>query len=323
MKGGSVKRQLQIIMMVIVSVCLLSPMSGWGATLFTENFDGPVIQDVYPGQGHWYDGSSCAISSTEHMAGTGSFECHFSKGSTACDGGVPRRHSFTPSNQVYISYWIKHSSSWMGSGTYYHPHMIYLLTNQNGEWDGLSYDRLTAYVEEVQGYPTMILQDGQNIDETKIGVDLTKVTENRSIADCNGIQPGIGISSSGCYPAGSVHWNGITWKAATPYFFDSTKTSWHHVEAYFQLNTISNGIGQPDGIVRYWYDGQLVIDHTNVIIRTGKNANMQFNQFILAPYIGDGSPADQTFWIDNLTVATSRSATTVSPPSAPSNLRFN
>jgi len=33
---------------------------------------------------------------------------------------------------------------------------------------------------------------------------------------------------------------------------------------------------------------------------------MRFNQFIIAPYIGDGSPVDQTMWVDNLTVATSR-----------------
>ena len=33
---------------------------------------------------------------------------------------------------------------------------------------------------------------------------------------------------------------------------------------------------------------------------------MQFNQFLLTPYIGDGSPVDQYMWVDDLVVATSR-----------------
>ena len=33
---------------------------------------------------------------------------------------------------------------------------------------------------------------------------------------------------------------------------------------------------------------------------------MRLNQFLIAPYIGDGSPVAQTMWVDNLTVATDR-----------------
>jgi len=31
---------------------------------------------------------------------------------------------------------------------------------------------------------------------------------------------------------------------------------------------------------------------------------MKFNQFLLAPYIGNGSPEEQTMWIDDLTIST-------------------
>jgi hypothetical protein len=34
----------------------------------------------------------------------------------------------------------------------------------------------------------------------------------------------------------------------------------------------------------------------------------------MAPYIGDGSPVDQRFWIDDLTVATSRPAVPLPAP---------
>jgi len=133
---------------------------------------------------------------------------------------------------------------------------------------------------------------------------------DRSVSGCNGVPSNIGYDHVECYLSGSVHWNGMDWKGPSPYFFGTTppnnKSDWHFVEAYFKLNSISGGTGQPDGIVQYWYDGSLIIDHSNVILRTGLHPNMKFNQFILAPYIGDGSPADQTFWIDNLSVATFR-----------------
>jgi hypothetical protein len=77
--------------------------------------------------------------------------------------------------------------------------------------------------------------------------------------------------------------------------------------------------------MRYWFDGNLVIDHSSVVLRTGAHPTMKFNQLFLGPYIGDGSPVDQTFWIDDLIVATARPA--VPPagavlPSAPTNLRI-
>ena len=58
----------------------------------------------------------------------------------------------------------------------------------------------------------------------------------------------------------------------------------------FQLNTIQGGKGMADGVAQYWRDGQLMIDHHDIIFRTGAHPTMQFNQFIIAPYIGNGSP---------------------------------
>ncbi|KKS35588.1 MAG: hypothetical protein UU98_C0031G0018, partial [Parcubacteria group bacterium GW2011_GWD2_42_14] len=37
-------------------------------------------------------------------------------------------------------------------------------------------------------------------------------------------------------------------------------------------------------------------------------------QFVLAPWIGDGSPIAQTMWLDQLTVSTSGSGTGTTPP---------
>jgi len=70
------------------------------------------------------------------------------------------------------------------------------------------------------------------------------------------------------------------------------------------MNSIVNGVGRPDGIVQYWFNGTPVIDRHDVLFRTGARANLAFAQFIIGPYIGSGSPVDQTMWVDNLTVAT-------------------
>ena len=52
------------------------------------------------------------------------------------------------------------------------------------------------------------------------------------------------------------------------------------------------------------FNGTLIIEHTNVLMRTGAHPTLQFKQIILALYIGDGSPVAQSVWYDDLIVAT-------------------
>ena len=72
------------------------------------------------------------------------------------------------------------------------------------------------------------------------------------------------------------------------------------------MNTIVGGVGRTDGIAQYWFDGTLLIDRRNVLFRTGARPTMRWNQFLLGPYIGSGSPVSQSAWIDNLVVAKER-----------------
>ncbi len=208
--------------------------------------------------------------------------------------------------------------------------MFLFLTNADGAYAGPAYTHLTGYVEELGGEPVLAIQDGRNIDETRIGQDLTGITEQRGVAGCNGDSDGSG--NGDCYPACSVHWNGKRWLTGST-FFDNTqgspryKGNWHLVEAYFKLNTIVNGRGAKDGIARYWFDGSLVFERTGIVFRTGASPAMKFNQLMVAPYIGDGSPVDQALWVDNLIVAVDRPAAPPAPPgripapAPPSNLR--
>ncbi len=52
--------------------------------------------------------------------------------------------------------------------------------------------------------------------------------------------------------------------------------NWHFVEAYFEVNSIVGGIGLTDGVVQYWFDGTLVIDHQDVLLRAGVHQSMAF-----------------------------------------------
>jgi hypothetical protein len=43
-----------------------------------------------------------------------------------------------------------------------------------------------------------------------------------------------------------------------------------------------------------------------VLFRTGAHPTMAFHEILLGPYIGPGSPVEQTVWIDDLTLADRR-----------------
>lgn len=72
------------------------------------------------------------------------------------------------------------------------------------------------------------------------------------------------------------------------------------------MNTVVGGIGLPDGILQYWLNGQLIMSRSDVLFRTGARANIQFNKLLIAPYMGPGSPVDQSMFVDNLVVKTAR-----------------
>ena len=274
-----------------------------GAVLIQEGFEDASLA----GRG-WYDNTSPLLSTAEHVAGSArSIEYRFTQGATMPTTGSALRRKFTPSDSVYLSYYVKYSTSWVGSQRPYHPHEFHFLTTLDGDWSGLSNTHLTTYIEQNGGTPLVAIQDGLNVDQSRIGVDLTSVTESRGVAGCNGSGDGY---PDNCYLAGSSYTNEKKFPATSRYFTDTPgpffKNDWHFVEVSITLNTVSAGKGVNDGIIQYWFDGQPVIDRRNVLFRTGANPTQQFNQLVIAPYIGDGSPVAQSLWIDNLTVATAR-----------------
>lgn len=284
-----------------------------GTVRFVESFE-----DTSFDQRGWYDGPRGTLSASEARVGLRSFECRFRQGTTGCEGGTPGRHLFTGSEAVYLSYWVKYSANWVGSQRSYHPHEFHFVTDADTIYVGPAATHLTTYIEDVGGTPRLALQDSLNVDTACIlrnddsfagcnGDFSTFVfTEARSVCACNGLLGD--LDGRDCFSTGANSWYSARfWDAPRRVFDDqpgpSNKNEWHFVEAYFRLNTVQGGIGQVDGRLRYYVDGELLISSDRVLMRTGQHPAMLFNQFLVAPYIGDGSPVDQQMWIDELTVA--------------------
>jgi len=300
--------------------------------LFNEPFD-----DANFSSRGWFDSTGGAIDTTVKQVGAGAFRCSIATGAQGCTNGGPGRHDFTPTNSVYVSYWVNYSANYAIGG-----HQFYILTNRDvtpsNQYPGLSRDYLDVYLQSAfnsstDGVQQVQIQDGNMIDEANINVNLIGVTENRAVAACNGIGNTGGVTvfsifgGPSCYVGGSPtptsHWNQYIWNTPSISFSSAQganyKNSWHFIESYVQLNSIVGGIGQNDGIIKTWIDHNLLINQTNVIMRTGANPTMQFNQLVLGPYIGSGSPVASALWIDDLTVGTAPPDTTT--PSAPQNLQ--
>ena len=188
------------------------------------------------------------------------------------------RRLFDPTDTVYLRFYLRLSKGWKWSGRNYHPHLMHFMTTENGKFHGPAASHLTVYIEPWNGRLRLAAQDIQNKDRP------------------HGLTQG---PLRGGY-------NGA--------FFDSKKElftddAWHCVEAQFRLNSLDTKADKPnaDGIVRAWFDGELVIERTDVVLRSTDFPEMKFNQFLMTPYFGPGLlPQSQTLWIDDLAVGTER-----------------
>jgi hypothetical protein len=240
--------------------------------LFAETFD-----DRNLAARQWYDFDAVRIAG-EAKAGKGCIEYEWTDGKDDVQGSSPARRLFEPTEKVYLSYYLKLSKGWGWSGRNYHPHLTHFMTTENGKWHGPAASRLTLYIEPVGGKLRLAAQDIQNKDAP------------------HGLTQG---PLRGGY-------NGKFYDSEEVLFDDD---QWHCVEAFFQLNTLDLKNDRPnrDGIVRGWFDGKLVVEETDVVLRSTDFPKMKFNQFFMAPYFGSGLlPHGQKLWIDELAVGTER-----------------
>lgn len=240
---------------------------------FTETFDDARLLDR-----SWYDGSRFKISAAEAHAGKGSIEYHWTPGATIPESTSALRRLFAPTDRVYLRFYMKLSPGWRWTGRDYHPHLIQFLTTENDKFRGPAASHLTLYVEPQEGKLRLAAQDIQN----------------------QGAPHGL---TQGPLRGG---YNGRLYDSPGVVFRDDR---WHCVEAAFKLNSLDLKQDRPvaDGEARGWVDGNLVIDRKELVFRSTDFPAMQINQLLVAPYFGPGLlPHEQSLWIDDLTVGTSR-----------------
>jgi hypothetical protein len=285
----------------LAAVVLTGTAGGAAPTLLFEE----LFEDRNWESRGWYDGPHFEIDAGEHLeAGAHACAWRWERTGDVTPRGGGGRVRLRPVEDVVLDYHIKHSADWTWTGVPWHPHEFHFVTSQDDPYVGPAHTHLTFYVEAVNGVPRVAIQDGMNIDEGRIGADLVGVTEARAVAGCNGDADGYGAGT--CYQAGEGHANGKYWEPAGVFFGDQPgdryKADWHHVTARLRLNSVANGVGQRDGVIQYWFDGELLIDHRDVVFRTGVHPQMKIDQFLMTPYYGPGVPHPQTVWIDDLRI---------------------
>ena len=241
--------------------------------LFTENFD-----DAQLLKRSRYDGDKFTIAEAQPFAGKGCIEYAWKDGGSKPDNSSGLRRLFEPTETVYLRCHIKLSKNWGWSGKPYHPHLMHFMTTENQKFHGPAASRLTVYIEPVNGKLRLAAQDIQNKDQP------------------HGLTQG---PLKGGY-------NGQMYDSKEDLFTDD---AWHCIEALFQLNSLDLKADKPnpDGVVRGWFDGKLVIERTDLVLRSTDFPKMKFNQYLLTPYFGPGLlPHAQTLWIDELAVGTER-----------------
>ena len=237
---------------------------------FREGYD-----DARLTQRGWYDGSTFEITREQPYAGAGCIAYRWMAGGTTPSSSVMRR-LFEPTDTVYVRFYIRLSKGWGWTGQAYHPHLINILTTENGPYHGPAASHLTLYIEPQAGKLRLAAQDIQNKDAP------------------HGL-------TQGPLRGG---FNGMFYDSQEALFTDDR---WHCVEAMFRLNTLAAGKANRDGIARAWFDDRLVVDRTDVLFRSPDFPKMRLNQLLVAPYFGPGLlPHAQTLWIDELAVGTRR-----------------
>ena len=282
--------------------------------LFSESFE-----NLSWSSRGWYDNTAHGLLETSGCYSGNCLKWSWSQGATTPANGGGVRRLFTPVEEVFLRYYLKVGSTWQGSGLSYQPHMIQIMSDLDSAYQGPAYAYLDSYFE-INGNPPSVVfgfQDSERINTTKgtPPINLTGVTENRSVAGCNGTLGDPGTSES-CYQSGSWY-NGRMWKDTATL----SKDAWHKIEFYLKMNTISNNVAQANGILQLWVDGNLTISKSNILYRTNQDPTKRWTQLFFGPYMGSGSPVAQTAWIDELSIYNSKQVAGGAGPAAPTGLK--
>ena len=78
-----------------------------------------------------------------------------------------------------------------------------------------------------------------------------------------------------------------------------TTGEWHQIDAYCKVNSYSGGSANADGVVRYWFDGELVFERTDRRYTTVDDNRIQWGGPVLFYGGGYDAPSDVHAWYDD------------------------
>ncbi len=305
-----------VIIILFFGLCNASEPSSF-RLLFMERFD-----DANFSQRGWYDIYAYPALVWDTDRGSNVMEIMYANtGNITPTPNPGRRIHFEATDTIYVAYYIKYSSNWTWTGLDYGPHEFYILTDLDPDYIGPARTHMTGYIEGQNGKGVLSIQDGININASMGPVpnNLVGVTEQRSIAGCNGSSDAYG-SNATCYLSNSLWWNGKIWKTDNVVL---TSGVWHRIEVKFKMNRIVNDRAVADGHLKYWIDGINVMNKEDIVFRTGQYPNMKWNKFMIGPYFHNGVRNTQSFRIDDLGVWVPVEGTFSNTPNSPTGLKVS
>lgn len=272
-----------------------------GSLLFSESFE----DDNWDG---WEDGTDSTGTEAGGVVGN-ALKWTWASSATRPTGFSAIRKDFSQSvDEFVVEYLVKYDTGWRGSGAAYHPHLIHIHTTADSQYQSPADAHGSIYLESIAdtgspytNYPQVAFQDSQRVNYS-LGtppLDLTASTEDRSTGQCNTPYTVHGADVGTCYGSGTDWWSSFQF---LPQDVAIPGGEWVRVTAYIKKNTVSDSVANSDGIVKLWVNDTLTIDSSTVQFFAAENIGTKWSRFLLAPYIGDGSPVEQSVWLDELNV---------------------
>src|SRR5262245_31666467 len=110
--------------------------------LFREGFD-----DARLLRRGWYNGDAFVITEAGARAGEGCIAYHWKPGTTTPEGSSPARRLFTPTDTVYVRFFLKLSPAGRWTGRAHHPHPLNILTADDDRDAGPAARHLSQHLE--------------------------------------------------------------------------------------------------------------------------------------------------------------------------------
>jgi len=239
--------------------------------------------DTIPGQG-WQNngGSSIVIDPTAPLSPSSVLKFPYPVGFI---GGSAPDTAFYPLNnlsEIYLGYWWKPSNPWQA-----HPSL---------------FNKIAFQFTNGSGGQLFQVMHGNGVDEPYQVISTLEFTVDNSHLNQFGFgQPNGAWTLFGNASKGKV-----------------SLGQWHRIEVYIKQGTTKSS---KNGILRWWVDGILVGNYSNV-----NYPNTLFNEFQFSPTwggVGETKLEGDYYYFDHVHISQPSGGADVTPPAAPTNLKVN